>query len=78
MRTHSTNWGVMYSNGRGAPQDDKEAVKWFRLAAEQGEAFAQQRLDAILKSQAGTAETAPPASARRGQSPPPYRRPASG
>ena len=51
--------GVMYSNGRGAPQDDKEAVKWFRLAAEQGEAFAQQRLDAILKSQAGTAETAP-------------------
>ena len=42
-----------------SPQDDAEAVRWFRLAAEQGEAFAQQRLDAILKSQAGTAETAP-------------------
>ena len=26
----------MYENGRGFPQDDKEALKWYRLAAEQG------------------------------------------
>ena len=25
----------MYANGRGVPQDDTEAVKWFRKAAEQ-------------------------------------------
>ena len=28
--------GVMYDNGRGVPESDAEAVKWFRLAAEQG------------------------------------------
>ena len=27
------NLGVMYRNGWGVPQDDAEAVKWFRLAA---------------------------------------------
>jgi len=26
----------MYSKGQGVPQDDKEATKWWRLAAEQG------------------------------------------
>ena len=31
----------MYANGQGVPQDDAEAVKWFRLAAEQGNASAQ-------------------------------------
>ncbi len=35
------NLGVMYANGRGVPQDDKEAVKWYRLAAEQKFAWAQ-------------------------------------
>ena len=25
----------MYSNGQGVPQDDKIAVKWYKLAAEQ-------------------------------------------
>ena len=35
------NLGFMYSNGRGVPQDDAEAVRWYRLAAEQGEAGAQ-------------------------------------
>ena len=28
----------MYDNGKGVPQDYKEAVKWYRLAAEQGDA----------------------------------------
>ena len=30
------NLGVMYFNGRGAPQNDTEAVRWYRMAAEQG------------------------------------------
>jgi TPR repeat protein len=30
----------MYANGKGVPEDDKEAVKWYRLAAEQGYADA--------------------------------------
>ena len=30
------NLGVAYSFGRGVPKDDKEAVKLFRKAAEQG------------------------------------------
>ena len=31
----------MYDNGFGVPENDAEAVKWFRLAAEQGFANAQ-------------------------------------
>ena len=33
--------GIMYDLGQGVPQDDVEAVRWFRLAAEQGDAIAQ-------------------------------------
>ena len=39
-----TNLGTMYKNGDGVPQDYKEAVKWYRLAAEQGDASAQNNL----------------------------------
>lgn len=35
------NLGEMYGIGRGVPQDDKTAVKWFSLAAEQGDVAAQ-------------------------------------
>ena len=31
----------MYAQGEGVPEDDSEAVKWYRLAAEQGDAAAQ-------------------------------------
>ena len=34
----------MYSNGQGVPQDDKEAVRLYRLSAEQGDAQAQNSL----------------------------------
>ena len=34
----------MYDNGQGVLQDYKEAVKWYRLAAEQGDAFARDAL----------------------------------
>ena len=38
------NLGVMYDTGEGVPQDDAEAVRWFRLAAEQGVEFASKYL----------------------------------
>ena len=34
----------MYYNGLGVPQDYKEAIKWYRLTAEQGDAKAQYNL----------------------------------
>ena len=36
--------GFMHSNGYGVPQNDAEAVKWYRKAAEQGFAQAQYNL----------------------------------
>ena len=33
--------GFAYSYGQGVPKDEVEAVKWFRKAAEQGDARAQ-------------------------------------
>lgn len=38
-----------YQNGRGVAIDEREAVKWFRLAAEQGHEKAQSCLDNLLK-----------------------------
>ena len=34
----------MYDNGEGVVEDDKEAVKWYQKAADQGEADAQYAL----------------------------------
>ena len=31
-----TMLGIMYDEGQGVPQDYKEAIKWYQLAAEQG------------------------------------------
>ncbi len=36
--------GLMHFGGQGVPVDEVEAVKWFRKAAEQGDAKAQYRL----------------------------------
>ena len=36
--------GVMYENGDGVPENDAEAVKWYRKAADQGLANAQHNL----------------------------------
>ena len=36
--------GTMYGNGTGVLKDDKEAVKWYRKAADQGVAIAQYNL----------------------------------
>ncbi len=38
--------GEMYDKGRGVAQDYAEAVKWYRMAAEQGYAWAQRNLGA--------------------------------
>lgn len=38
------NLGKMYLEGNGVPQDDSEAAKWFRKAAEQGNSKAQKVL----------------------------------
>jgi len=35
------NLGLMYAKGQGVPQDYKEAFKWYRKAAQQGDAGAQ-------------------------------------
>ena len=36
--------GLMYTEGKGVPQDDAVAVEWYRKAAEQGDANAQHDL----------------------------------
>ena len=36
----NSTW-VFYAKGEGVPEDDRDAVKWYRLAAEQGHASAQ-------------------------------------
>ena len=47
------NLGVIYTNGIGVPQDDKEAVKWYLLAAEQGYASAQYNLGLMYNNGEG-------------------------
>ena len=46
----------MYANGEGVPEDDKEAVKWYRLAAEQGHAQAQYNLGLMYANGEGVPE----------------------
>jgi len=41
--------GVMYELGRGVPQNHEIALKWYRLAAEQGDGAAQYLLKRLLQ-----------------------------
>jgi len=43
-QVHQYNLGIMYGKGNGVQQDYAEAVKWYRLATEQGNAYAQYNL----------------------------------
>lgn len=43
------NIGICYYNGKGVEQDLVEAVRWYRLAADQGDAQAQQKLRVLQK-----------------------------
>jgi TPR repeat protein len=45
--------GWRHDNGEGVPQDDREAVKWYRLAAEQGLARAQLKLGSMYQKGEG-------------------------
>ncbi len=47
------NLGCMYNDGHGARQDSAEAVKWFRLAADQGNSNAQSNLGAMYDNGQG-------------------------
>ena len=47
------NLGGMYALGRGVPQDDAEAVKWYRKAADQGDAIAQHNLGVMYSDGLG-------------------------
>jgi TPR repeat protein len=38
------NLGLLYEQGKGVPQDEREAVKWYKEAAERGHALAQLNL----------------------------------
>ena len=41
------NLGNMFTNGQGVAQDREEAIRWYRLAAAQGNAWAKSRLKAL-------------------------------
>ena len=48
-----SNLGAMYDNGEGVPEDDAEAVRWYRLAAEQGHACSQHQAGKPGRVEAG-------------------------
>ena len=43
------NIGLMYANGQGVLQNDPEAVRWYRMAADQGNAIAQSNLGTMYQ-----------------------------
>lgn len=45
--------GFLYANGRGVPQNDQQAVAWYRKAAEQGDASAQFNLGGMYDNGKG-------------------------
>ena len=47
LTDHYNNLGVRYENGKGVLKDDKQAVKWYQKAADQGNASAQYNLGAM-------------------------------
>ena len=51
--------GVMYANGEGVSEDAAEAVKWFRKAAEQGDAAAQHLLGVAYDDDDGDGDDVP-------------------
>ena len=51
------NLGVMYDLGTGGfPQDSVQAVKWYRLAADQGNADAQRLLGGMYENGTGVSQ----------------------
>ena len=56
--------GLKYDFGRGAPENDAEAVKWYRKAADQGDADAQFNLGVMYENGNGVPENDAEAVAR--------------
>ncbi len=50
------NLGIMYDNGEGVLENDKEAVKWFKKATAQGHANAQYNLGIMYANGEGVLE----------------------
>ena len=50
------NLGFRYVIGEGVPQDDTEAMRWWRLAADQGDASAQYNVGFRYSTGAGVPE----------------------
>ena len=48
--------GVLYTHGRGVPQDYTAAMSWYRKAAEQGDAQAQYNLGVSYRTGRGVAK----------------------
>ena len=48
----------MYANGKGVPEDDAEAVRWYRMAAEQSNASAQYNLGVMYYTGRGVLKDA--------------------
>jgi len=48
--------GVLYDRGQGVPQDNQEAMNWYRRAAEQGEARAQYNLGLMYANGQGVSQ----------------------
>jgi TPR repeat protein len=47
------NLGTCYANGTGVVQDSGESARWYRLAADQGDATAQFNLGALYQNGTG-------------------------
>ena len=49
--------GIMYAQGQGVPQNDVEAVKWYRLAADRGNAASQLALARMYETGRGVPQS---------------------
>ena len=47
------NLGALYEEGTGVPRNDEEASRWYRLAAEQGNAGGQNNLGRLFEEGRG-------------------------
>lgn len=57
------NLGALYEHGRGVEKDLTEAAKWYRKAAEQGNALAQYYLGTFYANGTGVEKNLPEATA---------------
>ena len=56
QRLAQNSLGVLYQNGQGVPQDYAEALTWYRLAADQGNARAQFNLGNMYRDGRGVTQ----------------------